>query len=120
MGAVAKVSVAMQKQILELHAQGMTARKIAKVLKVGRNTIRKVINRNTISEPGASVPSWAKSVDWEKIRLEVAGRVLTLVEIHLAKKGEFSKMGNSELTIFKQRRIPNASETERAREAQAT
>lgn len=34
----------MQKQILELHAQGMTARKIARILKVGRNTSRKVIN----------------------------------------------------------------------------
>ncbi|MBX2986743.1 MAG: IS21 family transposase [Bdellovibrionaceae bacterium] len=72
MGAVAKVSVAMQKQILELHAQGMTARKIAKVLKVGRNTIRKIINRNSVSEPGASMPSWAKTIDWEKVRLEVA------------------------------------------------
>jgi transposase len=72
MGAVAKVSVAMQKQILELHAQGMTARKIAKVLKVGRNTIRKVINRNSVEDPGAQFPSWAKSVDWEKVRLEVS------------------------------------------------
>lgn len=48
------------------------------------------------------------------------GRVLTLVEIQLAKKGEFSKMGSNELTIFKQRRIPNASETEKSRGAQAT
>ena len=72
MAAVAKVSVAMQKQILELHAQGMTARKIAKVLKVGRNTIRRVINKNSISEPGAAPPPWAQSVDWEKVRLEAS------------------------------------------------
>jgi Integrase core domain/Helix-turn-helix domain of resolvase len=72
MGAVAKVSVAMQKQILELHAQGMTARKIAKVLKVGRNTIRRVINKNNITEPGSVFPSWAKSIDWENVRLEAS------------------------------------------------
>jgi hypothetical protein len=48
------------------------------------------------------------------------GRVLTLVEIQLAKKGEFSKMESIELNIFKQRRIPNASEAERSREVQAT
>lgn len=72
MGAVAKVSVAMQKQILELHAQGMTARKIAKILKVGRNTIRRVINKNSISDPGSAIPSWTKSVDWEKVRLEAS------------------------------------------------
>lgn len=72
MGVVAKVSVAMQKQVLELHAQGMTARKISRILKVGRNTIRKIINSNSISEPGAPQPAWAKAIDWEKVRLEVS------------------------------------------------
>jgi transposase len=71
-GAVRKVTVAMQKQILELHARGVTARKIAKVLKVGRNTVRRVLNNIDISEPGAAVPDWAKLVDWEKVRLEVS------------------------------------------------
>jgi len=72
MAAVAKVSVAMQKQVLELHAQGMTARKIAKVLKVSRNTIRRIVNSKSLIPPGPVVPEWAKIIDWEKIRLEVS------------------------------------------------
>ncbi len=72
MAAVAKVSVAMQKQILELHSQGLTARKIAKILKVGRNTIRKIVNNKEITQPGQICPDWAKPVDWEKIRLEAS------------------------------------------------
>ncbi len=68
--AAIKVSIPMQKQILELHARGFTARKIAKTLKVGRNTIRRVLGRGEIIKPGAVIPEWAKSVDWEKVRLE--------------------------------------------------
>lgn len=62
----------MQKQILELHARGMTARKIAKTLKVGRNTVRRVLNQKDVLEPGPARPDWAKSVDWEKVRLEAS------------------------------------------------
>lgn len=72
MGAVAKVSVAMQKQVLELHAQGMTARKISRVLKLGRNTVRKIINTNCIVDPSIAVPAWAKGIDWENVRLEAS------------------------------------------------
>ncbi len=67
-----KVSISMQKQILELHAQGLTARKIAKTLKVGRNTIKRVLSRGEPIPAGAIAPVWAKAVDWEKVRLEVA------------------------------------------------
>lgn len=70
--AAIKVSIAMQKQILELHEQGLTARKIAKVLKVGRNTIKKVIERGELIQPGAIEPEWSMTVDWEKVRLEVS------------------------------------------------
>ena len=72
MAAVAKVSVAMQKQILELHARGLTARKIAKTLKVGRNTIRRVLSCGELTAPGPLPPAWARNIDWEKIRLEVS------------------------------------------------
>lgn len=72
MAAVVRVSVAMQKQILELHAQGFTARKIAKTLKVGRNTIRALLKRGDLIMPGAVVPPWAESIDWEKVRLEIS------------------------------------------------
>jgi transposase len=67
-----KVSIAMQKQILELHAQGLTARKIARTLKVGRNTIKRVLSRGELIPEGAIQPEWAKAIDWEKVRLEVA------------------------------------------------
>ena len=70
--AAVKVSTAMQRQVLELHAQGMTARKIAKALKVGRNTIRKIIERGELTSPGAIEPEWSKTIDWERVRLEVS------------------------------------------------
>lgn len=69
---VIKVSILMQKQILELHSKGFTARRIAKSLKVGRNTIRRILERGSVATPGASVPDWAKLVDWEKVRLEAS------------------------------------------------
>lgn len=70
--AAVKVSIAMQKQILELHGKGIAIRKIAKTLKVGRNTIKKVIERGEIVAPGGIEPEWAKSIDWEKVKLEVS------------------------------------------------
>lgn len=70
--AAVKVSTAMQKQVLELHALGVTARKIARTLKVGRNTIKKIIERGELIEPGAIEPEWSKTIDWEKVRLEVS------------------------------------------------
>lgn len=70
--AAIKVSVQMQKQILELHGRGYTSRKIARTLKVGRNTIKRVLVRGEVIEPGSIVPDWAKSIDWGKIHLEVS------------------------------------------------
>ena len=69
---VIKVSIAMQKQILELHTRGYSARKISKTLKVGRNTVRRAIERGKVESPGAGVPDWAKLVDWEKVRLDAS------------------------------------------------
>jgi hypothetical protein len=65
-----KVSIAMQKQILELHGRGYSDRKIAKALKVGRNTIRRIVTRGGVAVPGAGVPEWSKTIDWEKVHLE--------------------------------------------------
>ena len=70
--AAVRVSTAMQKQVLELHSQGIPARKIAKTLKVGRNTVKKIIARGDSVAPGATEPDWSKKIDWEKIRLEVS------------------------------------------------
>ena len=62
----------MQKQILELHSQGMAARKIARVLKVGRNTVRRTLERGDVIAAGGILPVWAKSIDWKKVHLEVS------------------------------------------------
>lgn len=71
--AAIKVSLAMQKQILELHLRGFTARRIARTLKVGRNTVKRVLGRGgVILDPKAVVPDWAKAIDWEKVHLEVS------------------------------------------------
>ena len=70
--AAVKVSTAMQKQVLELHSQGIPARKIAKTLKVGRNTVKNIIARGELIAPGAIEPDWSKKIDWEKVRLEVS------------------------------------------------
>lgn len=69
--ATVKVTVAMQKQILELNSRGFSARRIAKTLRVGRHTIKRVLNRGDISPPGATAPDWSKSVNWETVRAEV-------------------------------------------------
>lgn len=70
--ATVKVSVPMQEQILELHARKYSERRIARTLKVGRNTVRAVISRGSIVSAGAAMPEWAKAIDWERVRLEVS------------------------------------------------
>ena len=70
--AAAKVSIAMQNQIFELRSKGVTVRQIAKTLKVGRNTIKRVLERGEIVSPGADQPEWSRAIDWEKVRREVS------------------------------------------------
>ncbi|MBK9038362.1 MAG: IS21 family transposase [Bdellovibrionales bacterium] len=69
-----RTSVAMQNQILELHTQGRSIRKIAQALKIARNTVRACIRD---SGPPSSVPSvvgFAQSqpvpINWEFIATE--------------------------------------------------
>jgi hypothetical protein len=70
--ATVKVSVPMQEQILELHAREYSERRIARTLKVGRNTVRAVIKRGAVAPAGAAMPEWAMLIDWERVRLEVS------------------------------------------------
>jgi transposase len=70
--AAVKVSVGMQEQILELHERKYSERKIARTLKIGRNTVRAVLRRGSAVAAGPGMPEWAKSIDWEKVRLEVS------------------------------------------------
>lgn len=70
--ATVKVSVPMQEQILELHRKEYSERRIARTLKIGRNTVRAVIKRGAIVAPGPTTPDWARTIDWERVRLEVS------------------------------------------------
>lgn len=79
--ATTRVSVPMQKQVLELHAEGHSARKIAKMLRKSRNTVKAILERQGIVEPGTAVPEWARAIDWEKVRLE-ASRGVQLNILH--------------------------------------
>lgn len=67
-----KVSKMSQEQILRLHFEGKSIRVIAKLLKVGRNTVRSVIARGAVITPGPSEPEWGKDLQWERIHLEVS------------------------------------------------
>ena len=49
---VIKVSLEMQRQVFELHSKKYSSRKIAKVLNISRNTVRKIIERGNIIIPG--------------------------------------------------------------------
>ena len=62
----------MQKQILELKSQGKTARSIAKLLKVSRNTVRAVLERGEALDPSHVQPEWSKQIDWNKVHLEIS------------------------------------------------
>jgi len=72
MAAVTRESVPMQKQILELHKQGRSERAIAKIVGKNRRTVARIIARGEAVAPNVELPDWAKTVDWEKVRLEVA------------------------------------------------
>lgn len=67
-----KVSKMDQEQILKLHSQGKSSRAIAKMLKVGRNTVRAVLERGEIVATGSGEPEWSKSLNWGQIHLEVS------------------------------------------------
>lgn len=68
--AAVKVSIPMQQQILELHGKGEKERKIARLLKVSRSTVKKVIARGAVVQPGSAEPDWSRKIDWEQIKLE--------------------------------------------------
>lgn len=77
-----KVSVEMEAQVLELKKQGKTIRKIARALKVSRNTVRRVLRESGKEKEVKKVPLWARGIDWEKIQNEKS-RGATIKVLHL-------------------------------------
>jgi transposase len=70
--ATTRETVLMQKQILELHAQGKSDRAIAKIVGKNRRTVARIIERGEAILPNVEIPEWTKAIDWEKVRLEVS------------------------------------------------
>lgn len=60
----------MEEQVLHLfHDKGFKIRRIAKTLKLSRNTVRAIL-RERSAETETPVPDWAMVVDWEKVKKE--------------------------------------------------
>ena len=70
--ATTRETVPMQMQILELHDQGKSDRAIAKIVGKNRRTVARIIKRGKAVPPNIETPDWTKTIDWEKVRLEVS------------------------------------------------
>lgn len=77
--AKARTSVRMHTQIRHLAAHGYSLRAIARLLRLSRKTIRKVLGSTpTPAEP----PPWVSTVDWTSVQQEVYGRGTTIKQVH--------------------------------------
>ena len=83
-----RTSVRMQAQIKTLSEQGYSIRRIARILRLSRKTVRKFLEPAT--EPicesgglsaGAQAGGWVEAVDWEYVRQEVYGKGTTVKQI---------------------------------------
>lgn len=71
----------MEDQVLHLfHSQGFKIRRIAKMLKVSRNTVRAIL-RERPAEGLPDIPIWAQAIDWERIKKEYH-RGVTIKVLH--------------------------------------
>lgn len=82
-----RTSVRMQAQIKALAEQGHSIRRIARILRLSRRTVRKFLESGAqwADESGLSAVAeaggWMKSVDWEYVRQEVYGKGTTVKQI---------------------------------------
>ena len=82
-----RTSVRMQAQIKTLSEQGYSIRRIARILRLSRRTVRKFLELTT--EPagesglsaGAQAGGWVETIDWEYVRQEVYGKGTTVKQI---------------------------------------
>lgn len=75
-----RTSVRMQDQIKLLKGRGISIRKISRILKVSRNTVRKYLGI-TGTSAGVTEDSWVAKVSWAHVREEI-GRGCTIKQIH--------------------------------------
>jgi transposase len=69
----------MQAQIKTLSEQGHSIRRIARILRLSRRTVRKFLEPTT--EPAGESGGWVQTVDWEYVRQEVYGKGTTVKQI---------------------------------------
>ena len=74
-----RTSVRMQAQIKNLTGQGYSIRRIARVLRLSRKTIRKYLQPAPESAAGGG--GWVETVDWEHVRQEVYGKRTTVKQM---------------------------------------
>ena len=69
----------MQAQIKVLCEQGHSIRRIARILRLSRTTVRKFLD--PAPQPPSESGSWAEMVDWDYVRQEVYGKGSTIKQI---------------------------------------
>ena len=74
-----RTSVRMQAQIKTLSEQGHSIRRIARILRLSRKTVRKFLE--SAPQPPTESGGWVETVDWEYVRQEVYGKGTTVKQI---------------------------------------
>jgi transposase len=74
-----RTSVRMQAQIKTLSEQGHSIRRIARILRLSRRTVRKFLE--PAPQPACEGGGWMETVDWEYVRQEVYGKGTTVKQI---------------------------------------
>ncbi len=74
-----RTSVRMQAQIKTLSEQGHSIRRIARILRLSRRTVRKFLERPSV--PSVESGGWMETVDWDYVCQEVYGKGTTVKQI---------------------------------------
>lgn len=82
-----RTSVRMQAQIKTLSEQGHSIRRIARVLRLSRKTVRKYLESTAeppacaLADRPSEIGGWTETVNWEYVRQEVNGKGTTVKQI---------------------------------------
>jgi transposase len=74
-----RTSVRMQAQIKTLSEQGHSIRRIARILRLSRRTVRKFLEPT--AQPAGEGGGWVETVDWDYVHQEVYGKGTTVKQI---------------------------------------
>lgn len=74
-------SVAMREQAKKLFEKGFGIRKIARALKISKNTVKSILRGNIENQSSTIQPHWAQTVNWDLVSQEYRKGV-TLKVLH--------------------------------------